>query len=299
MHFDGARMMNACVKLGMSPAQLTAGVQCRCACQRARRTGRHRSGGFKVTHPARTVREKLLGGSMRQVGVLAAAALYALDHHVERLADDHANAIRLGEQLRSLDKLDVDMDVVDSNMVFVNIPEGRQRRCRPICTRAHSVTRLSHKCALLPILIVVLMRWICLWMKSAAHLNDPGCGGWWILSEMPVAVSKIDIAGVYDVYCAFHRATGRKSRSESARKAGMASASGYNRMYMPTGYGDPAAEYDGLVNHVAIWDVGVERQVALKGPDALALARYLTPRNLDSITLGRANMRRSAIMKVH
>ena len=60
---------------------------------------------------------------------------------------------------------------------------------------------------------------------------------------------------------------------DSARKAGMASASVYNHMYMPTGYGDPAAEYDRLVNHVAMWDVGVERQVALKGPDALALAR--------------------------
>ena len=58
---------------------------------------------------------------------------------------------------------------------------------------------------------------------------------------------------------------------ESARKAGMSSASIYNHMYMPTGYGNPAAEYDRLVNHVAMWDVGVERQVALKGPDALAL----------------------------
>ena len=73
---------------------------------------------------------------------------------------------------------------------------------------------------------------------------------------------------------------------ESARKAGLSSASVYNHMYMPTGYGDPAAEYERLVNGVAMWDVGVERQVALKGPDALRLARYLTPRNLDGITIG-------------
>ena len=52
---------------------------------------------------------------------------------------------------------------------------------------------------------------------------------------------------------------------ESARKAGLSSASVYNHMYMPTGYGDPAAEYERLVNGVAMWDVGVERQVALKG----------------------------------
>ena len=73
---------------------------------------------------------------------------------------------------------------------------------------------------------------------------------------------------------------------EAARKAGLAAASVYNHMYMPTGYGDPAAEYDRLVNGVAMWDVAVERQVALKGPDALALARYLTPRNLSGLAIG-------------
>ena len=73
---------------------------------------------------------------------------------------------------------------------------------------------------------------------------------------------------------------------ESARAAGLAAASVYNHMYMPTGYGDPAAEYDRLINGVAMWDVAVERQVALKGPDALALARYLTPRNLDGLVIG-------------
>ena len=72
----------------------------------------------------------------------------------------------------------------------------------------------------------------------------------------------------------------------SARKAGLAAASVYNHMYMPTSYGDPAAEYDRLVNGVAMWDVAVERQVALKGPDALKLARLLTPRNLDGLTIG-------------
>ena len=73
---------------------------------------------------------------------------------------------------------------------------------------------------------------------------------------------------------------------EAARKAGLSAASVYNHMYMPTSYGDPAAEYDRLINGVAMWDVAVERQVALKGPDALALARYLTPRNLDGLTIG-------------
>ena len=69
-------------------------------------------------------------------------------------------------------------------------------------------------------------------------------------------------------------------------KAGLAAASVYNHMYMPTSYGDPVAEYERLVNGVAMWDVAVERQVALKGPDALALARILTPRNLDGLQIG-------------
>ena len=73
---------------------------------------------------------------------------------------------------------------------------------------------------------------------------------------------------------------------ESTRAAGLAAASVYNHMYMPTGYGDPAAEYERLIHGVAMWDVAVERQVALKGPDALALARYLTPRNLDGLKIG-------------
>ena len=73
---------------------------------------------------------------------------------------------------------------------------------------------------------------------------------------------------------------------EAARADGLAAASVYNHMYMPTSYGDPAAEYDRLINGVAMWDVAVERQVALKGPDAMALARYLTPRNLDGLKIG-------------
>lgn len=67
---------------------------------------------------------------------------------------------------------------------------------------------------------------------------------------------------------------------------GVTSFSVYNHMYMPTGYGDPAAEYDRLINGVAMWDVAVERQVTLKGEDAEALARYMTTRNLGALNIG-------------
>ena len=73
---------------------------------------------------------------------------------------------------------------------------------------------------------------------------------------------------------------------EASRSAGLESASVYNRMYMPTGYGDAAAEYDRLINKVAMWDVSVERQVAIVGRNAKDLVKYLTPRNIDNIKIG-------------
>jgi threonine aldolase len=66
---------------------------------------------------------KILGGGMRQAGILAAACLYALEHHVETLAEDHANAARLAEGLAQIEELAVDS--VATNMVFVRVPEAR------------------------------------------------------------------------------------------------------------------------------------------------------------------------------
>jgi len=68
---------------------------------------------------------------------------------------------------------------------------------------------------------------------------------------------------------------------------GVVSFSPYNHMLMPTSYGDPETEYDRLINHVAMWDVAVERQVELRGPDAAKLAQVLTPRKLDNLQIGR------------
>jgi glycine cleavage system aminomethyltransferase T len=72
----------------------------------------------------------------------------------------------------------------------------------------------------------------------------------------------------------------------SAVGEGMTAASIYNRMIMPTSYGDPAAEYWRLINGVSQWDVGVERQVQLKGPDAGRLAQILSPRDLSGCKVG-------------
>ena len=73
---------------------------------------------------------------------------------------------------------------------------------------------------------------------------------------------------------------------ESAVAEGLKTANVYNRMIMPTSYGDPEGEYWRLINGVSQWDVGVERQVQLKGPDAGRLAQILAPRDLSSCKVG-------------
>ena len=73
---------------------------------------------------------------------------------------------------------------------------------------------------------------------------------------------------------------------ESAVAEGMTAASIYNRMIMPTTYGDPEAEYWRLINGVSQWDVGVERQVQLKGKDAGKLAQILAARDISKCKYG-------------
>ena len=73
---------------------------------------------------------------------------------------------------------------------------------------------------------------------------------------------------------------------ESAVEEGMVSASIYNRMIMPTGYGDPMAEYWRIIQGVSQWDVGVERQVQIEGVDAAALVQMLTVRDVSTCAEG-------------
>lgn len=73
---------------------------------------------------------------------------------------------------------------------------------------------------------------------------------------------------------------------ESVVAEGMVSAMVYNRMILPTGFGDPEAEYWRIINGVSMWDVGCERQVELLGPDAGELVRILSPRHVMNMTTG-------------
>ena len=104
VHVDGARLWNAHVATGTLAVCLSKGL--------GAPVGSLVVGSADAMAEAR-VRRKRLGGGMRQVGILAAAGLHALDHHVERLADDHAHARLLAEACGT------DPDTVDTNIVVV------------------------------------------------------------------------------------------------------------------------------------------------------------------------------------
>jgi len=118
-HLDGARIFNAAVHLGTSVKDLCAGFGSVSACLSkglGAPAGTVLLGKTDFISKAKRAR-KILGGGMRQAGILAAAGLYALENNVERLADDHRNAARLAVGLRGLD-LPVE---VHTNMVFVRL----------------------------------------------------------------------------------------------------------------------------------------------------------------------------------
>jgi threonine aldolase len=122
IHLDGARIFNAAVKLGMPVKELCAGFDTVSVCLSkglGTPAGTVLVGRKDLIEKARRIR-KMLGGTMRQVGILAAAGLYALEHHVERLAGDHANAQRLAKGLAAIG---LRVEPVETNMVFVAIPK--------------------------------------------------------------------------------------------------------------------------------------------------------------------------------
>ena len=123
-HLDGARVFNAAVKLGMPVKDLCAGFDTVSVCLSkglGTPAGTVLVGRLDLIDRARRVR-KMLGGTMRQVGILAAAGIHALEHNVERLADDHANAQLLAKGLAAAG---LKVDPVQTNMVFATIrPEA-------------------------------------------------------------------------------------------------------------------------------------------------------------------------------
>jgi threonine aldolase len=125
-YLDGARLLNAAAARGDDPAALAApfdlvsialskGLGCPAGSVVA---------GTREDVAAAVRFRRMLGGAMRQTGVLAAAGVHALEHHVDRLAEDHANARLLGEALASAPGVELDLAGLETNIVVFHLGEG-------------------------------------------------------------------------------------------------------------------------------------------------------------------------------
>jgi threonine aldolase len=123
MHLDGARLMNAVVASGVPARDWARHFDTVAICFSK---GLGAPVGSAIAGPAALIRaahrlRKVLGGGMRQAGIIAAAALYALDHHVDRLADDHAHAQILARAVEAVDGLSLESGPVETNLVWIAV----------------------------------------------------------------------------------------------------------------------------------------------------------------------------------
>lgn len=125
LHLDGARIWNAHVATGLSLAELATPADTVSVCLSK---GLGAPIGSLVLCPAALLPQlerarKLLGGGMRQAGIVAAAGLYALRHNIERMADDHRRARSLAERLTQVPGLSIGLENVQTNMIYAGTRE--------------------------------------------------------------------------------------------------------------------------------------------------------------------------------
>jgi threonine aldolase len=123
LHMDGARLANACVKSGTKAHDYAACVD---SLWLDYTKGLGAPVGASLAGSKEFIKEawrhkQMMGGSMRQSGVIAAAALYALDHNWDRLAEDHANARYLSEGIANIKGLEIDVPRMETNLVFFDV----------------------------------------------------------------------------------------------------------------------------------------------------------------------------------
>lgn len=136
VHLDGARLMNACVATGHKPADYAQYADTVSICFSKGLGAPVGSAVASTTEIIARVHRfrKMFGGGMRQAGILAAGAIYALDHHVDRLADDHVHARQLAEALATLPGVTVNLDAIETNIVYFDVDE-RHGSADALCDR--------------------------------------------------------------------------------------------------------------------------------------------------------------------
>jgi threonine aldolase len=123
MHLDGARLWNASVATGIHPREYAKYFDSVSVCFSkglGAPVGSAVAGSAAMIERAHKWR-KVFGGGMRQAGIIAAGALYALEHNVERLKEDHEKAKYFAERVSVLPKLSIDMETVQTNIIIINI----------------------------------------------------------------------------------------------------------------------------------------------------------------------------------
>jgi threonine aldolase len=123
MHLDGARLMNACVASGLTPKDYAQYFDSCTLCLSkglGAPVGSLVIGSKDFVERAHRFR-KQFGGGMRQAGILAAAGIYALEHNIERLVEDHLNAKRLAKGIAEVDGLDIDVNAVETNILYFHV----------------------------------------------------------------------------------------------------------------------------------------------------------------------------------
>jgi threonine aldolase len=125
-HLDGARLLNAAVAAGVPAASFSGGFETAWidfSKGLGAPVGACLAGSAELMAEARRYKQ-MLGGSMRQSGIVAAGARHGLQHNVERLADDHANAKFLAEGLAELPGVEIDPTTVETNIVIFDVPDA-------------------------------------------------------------------------------------------------------------------------------------------------------------------------------
>ena len=145
-HLDGARLFNAAVASGISTSRWCAGFDTVSICFSkglGAPVGSALCGSAELIRKARRHR-KVLGGGMRQAGIIAAGALYALENHITRLEQDHVHAQTLAAAIRDVDGLELDPDEIDTNMIFFRV-DAAYGSAAEFCQRlrAHGVRMLD------------------------------------------------------------------------------------------------------------------------------------------------------------
>jgi len=123
VYMDGARLLNAAIALGVDPKEYTQYVDSTILCLSkglGAPVGSMVAGSSEFINRVHRFR-KMFGGGMRQIGYLAAAGIYALDHHVERLAEDHTNAKRLAEAISEFKSFKIDPKNFQTNIIHFEI----------------------------------------------------------------------------------------------------------------------------------------------------------------------------------